>query len=281
VKDFSWIRSSIASLTYKAACSYLGVEPTYSEEIRKEEKMGGNVLSPTYEEVRNVWYVDFTSLYPHIFCQFNLLAEKDPKDNPKLWHGNSMFQVRGYYDISKPHPLNMQIQKKLSERIQLKKLDKNNPMIYAIKIFLNGLYGCVRSPIFEKIHTPNAGWDCCWLGQQIQRYVIKRMEEFGFEGIYGDTDSGMFITKDESKNKRDYVRECLTTIVKEINKNVPFPIGTFDINIEKYIKYIMFYFEDSPIIDENGKNLKENGRLIYKPIPKKKSYLYIYDKNEN
>lgn len=282
VKDFSWIRSSIASLTYKAACSYLGVEPTYSEEVRKEEKMGGQVLLPKYEEARNVWYVDFASLYPHLLCMFNLLAEKTgPKEIEKLWHGNGMFKVRGYYDISKPHPLNMQIQKKLSERIQLKKLDKNNPMIYAIKIFLNGLYGVARSPIFEKLHTPNTGWDCCWLGQQMQAYVIKRMVDFGFEGIYGDTDSVMVITKDESKNKRDYVRECLTTIVKEINKNTPFPVGTFDINIEKYIKYIMFSFENTPIIDENGKNKKDNGKLIYQMSPKKKCYLYIYDKNEN
>lgn len=281
VRDFSWIRNSIAALTYKAACSYLNVEPTYSETETKEEKMGGNVLLPKYEEARNVWYVDFASLYPHLLCMFNLLAEKtDPKEAEKLWHGNEMFKVKGYYDIGRPHPLNMQIQKKLSERIQLKKLDKNNPMIYAIKIYLNSLYGVVRSPIFEKLHTPNAGWDTCWLGQQVQGYVIKRMNEFGFEGIYGDTDSGMFITKDESKNNKDYVRECLTTIVKEINKNTPFPIGTFDINIESFIDYIMFPFSEEPIEDENGKNIKEKNKLVKEYKGKKKNYLYIHQNGE-
>ena len=188
VKDFSWIRSSIASLTYKAACSYLDIEPSYSDKITKQEKMGGNVLLPAYEEARNVWYVDFASLYPHLMCMFNLFNEKEYKtEEEKLWHGNDMFKVRGYYDISKEHKLNTQIKNKLSERIRLKQTDEKNPMIYAIKIFLNGLYGCARSAIFEKIHTPNCGWDCCWLGQQVQEYVIKRMADFGFESIYGDS----------------------------------------------------------------------------------------------
>jgi len=60
-------------------------------------------------------------------------------------------------------------------------------MIYALKIFLNSLYGIVRSSIFEQVHTPNAGWDCCWLGQQIHKYTEQRMTDFGFETIYGDS----------------------------------------------------------------------------------------------
>lgn len=282
VRDFSWIKSSIASLTYKAACSYLEIEPTYSEKITTEESMGGNVLLPKYEEAKNVWYVDFASLYPHLFCQFNLFAEvENPTNKEGLWHGNNMFQVRGYYDISKEHKLNTQVKQKLAERIRLKATDKNNPMIYALKIFLNGLYGVARSPIFEKIHTENCGYDCCYLGQQCQAYVIKRMADFGFETIYGDTDSVMLITIDNSKNNREYVRQCLKIIVEEIKANSPFPVETFDIAIEKYLKYICFPFSSEAVDDLEGNHIKEGNKLLKEMKGKKKCYIYIYDKNEN
>jgi DNA polymerase elongation subunit (family B) len=290
VKDLSWIRSSIASLTYKAACSYLGIEPTYADKgiVEAEiEKMGGNVLLPKYEEAREVWYVDFASLYPHLFCMFNLFAEIKPNSitgtthiNEQSWHGNDMFQVRGYYDISKEHKLNTQVKKKLIERIQLKKTDKNNPMVYAIKIFLNGLYGVARSSIFEKIHTPNCGWDCCWLGQQVQAYVIKRMADYGFESIYGDTDSVMLLAKDKANNNKEYVRDCLKIIITEINANAPFPVETFDIAIEGCLDYIMFPFSDEAKEDEEGNKIKENNKLIKERKGKKKNYVYIKDGKE-
>jgi len=76
IADLSWIRSSISSLTYKAACSSINVKPTYGETASKKEEMGGRVIEPKYEEKRSVWYVDFASLYPHIFCMFNLFNEK-------------------------------------------------------------------------------------------------------------------------------------------------------------------------------------------------------------
>jgi len=280
VKDFSWIRNSIASLTYKTACSYLGLEPTYSEKIGKKEEMGGKVLLPKYEEANNVWYVDFVSLYPHLFCHFNLFAEiTDPNKVLQGWHGNNMFQVRGYYDITKEHKLNTQIKSKLAERIRLKKTAPQNPMVYTIKIFLNGLYGVARSPIFEKIHTPNCGYDCCWLGQQCQAYTIKRMNDFGFEEIYGDTDGVMFLINNISKNNRGYVQQCLKIIVEEIKRNSPFPVETFDINIEGCLDYIMFPFSEEAIEDDNGEHIKIDKKIVKENRGKKKNYVYIKDKN--
>jgi DNA polymerase elongation subunit (family B) len=276
VKDMSWIKSSIASLTYKAACSYLKIEPTYAEHARISEEMGGNVLLPKYEEARNVWYLDFASLYPHIMCMFNLLAETTLTTGKGIWHGNEIFNVRGHYDINTFHPLNRQIESKLKERIELKKKDKNNPMVYALKIFLNGLYGVIRSSIFEKVHTPNAGWDTCWLGQQVQAFTIKKLEEFGFEAIYGDTDSCFVIAKDKKSNTREYVLDCLKKILEEINKNVPFPVDTFNINIENYLDYISFPFSEEIVKDIDDKSVKIDKKIVRERRGHKKNYLYIY-----
>jgi len=187
IRNLSWIRSSIASLTYKSACYFMNEEPTYSEQSSKIEEMGGRVLLPKYEEANNVWYIDFASLYPHIFCMFNLFAEKDSEKFDNLWYGNDFFQVKGHYDISTSHILSSHVQSLLKKRFELKEKDEKNPLIFAIKIFLNGLYGIIRSSIFEKVHTPNAGWDCCWLGQQIHEFVEEMMQQYGFEILQGDS----------------------------------------------------------------------------------------------
>jgi len=276
IRNLSWIKSSIASLTYKSACFYMNEEPTYSEQSSKIEEMGGRVLLPKYEETNNVWYVDFASLYPHIFCMFNLFAEKDPDKFDNLWHGNDFFKAKGHYDISTPHILSSHVQSLLKKRFELKEKDEKNPLIFAIKIFLNGLYGVIRSSIFEKVHTPNAGWDCCWLGQQIHEFVEEMMKQYGFEILQGDTDSLFCKAIDEKNNNLEYVKQCLKEIVEIINDNVPFPIETFKLNIETYIDYLMCSFSEQSIKDENGKNKKEGNRLIKERKGLKKNYCYIY-----
>jgi len=299
----TWIKSSIASLTYQCACNVMVVEPTYADKSEAPvEEMGGRVIDPKYEEAWNVWYVDFASLYPHIIAMFNLLSEKEvyapskvssTQNEPywfvdnatttdeKYWHGNDMFKVKGYYNISKQHILGLDIAKKLKTRFDLKKSDPDNPMIYTLKIFLNSFYGAMRSIIFEKIHTENSGWDCCWIGQQIHEYVEKRLKDFGFETVGGFTDSLFIVLKHPEYNQtglsvKEYLQSCLNDIVKEILANVPFPCDTFNIEIEKFMDYIMYPFDDQPIQDVNGNNLKnEKGRLIKERRGKRNNYLYI------
>jgi DNA polymerase elongation subunit (family B) len=298
VKNLSWIKSSIASLTYKAACHTLGVPETYGEKGDSEkEKMGGRVIQPKYEEARNVWYVDFTSLYPHIFAMFNLFAEitQDEIDKVgiapgnrydlKIWHGNDVFKVKGYYDISQPHPLCEDVKKKLVLRSTL---SKDDPKRYAVKIFLNSLYGAARSPIFEQVYTPNCGWDCCWLGQQINHLTEDMMKDFGFETIAGDTDSIFVIAHSGTPNEEWYVRECLQKVVKKITDNVPFPVDTYNIDIEDYLSYVKWPFSLQPKLDDDGNkiyktkidkegNTVKTNRLVKAYQGLKKNYLYITD----
>lgn len=286
IYDLSWIRSSIASLTYKAACKVLATDATYADKGEEDtsEQMGGNVYLPKYEELKGVWYVDVGSLYPHMFAMGNLTAEVNPaniSDKRKVWRGNDVFKVKGCYDITEWHPLAKYIASKLKERITLKETDPKNPFIYTLKIFLNGLYGVMRSPIFEKVHTPNCGWDCCYLGQQVQALIKEMLEQFGFEVVMGDTDSCFFIAKEGTDNSRAYVQECLTQIADIIKDNFPFPVDTFKIGIEHYLDYLMVPFEEQTITLEDGSNKKEGGRLVYERKGKKKNYLMIYkDKEE-
>jgi DNA polymerase elongation subunit (family B) len=284
IYNLSWIRSSIASLTYKAACKVLNTEPTYADKTDEVQDIGGNVILPTKEETYNGYHVDVGSLYPHMFCMANLTAEVNPENvssKRKIWHGNEVFQVKGYYDITERHPLATYISEKLKERIHLKETDPKNPFIYTLKIFLNGLYGVIASGIFEKVHTKNAGYDCCYLGQEVQQLMKEMLEQFGFEIIQGDTDALDFIAKEGTENTKEYVQDCLNQITEVIKENFPFPVGTFKINIEYCFDYLMVPFSEEPIVGEDGKNLKKGNRLILERKGKKKNYLVIYkDKGE-
>ncbi|KKM01128.1 hypothetical protein LCGC14_1797560 [marine sediment metagenome] len=310
VINFSWIRSSIAALIYKSACFCMGVEATYSEHATKKEKMGGKVLLPKYEEARDVWIVDFSSLYAHIMCMFNLFAEVD-EGTENAWHGNEMFKVKGYYDVSYKHKLAVEVVKKLKERFDLvKKYGKKHPMVQTLKIWLNALYGVLRSALFEKVHTPNGGWDTCWLGQQITDFAQSELETYGFEAIAGDTDSRMILAISKKHLDRDYLKTCLKQIIKKISANVPFPVETFDIAIETFCEYMLFPFADQDLVDkptrklmkktvvdgysevmedkkkiiirtEDNKIVKRGRTWVKTRRGRKKNYLYLYkDKGE-
>ncbi len=284
VYDLSWMRNSIASVTYKAACRVLGIEPTYNEGKTEPENVGGNVLLPKLEEAQGVWCLDYASLYPHAFSMCNLHAEVKKEDidkYEKVWHGNEIFQVNGYYDISEWHPLAKYIAEKLEEREKIKAEDETHPMVYTLKILLNSFYGASRSPKFEKIHTPNCGADCCRISQQIQKFTMDMFDQFGFETIYGDTDSVFILAREQKNNTKEYVQECINQIIDIIKEHAPFPIDTFKIKIEKYIDYIMWPFDYKEIVDKKIRDLLNEGisEGYEERIENKKKV--IFDKNTN
>lgn len=282
IYDLSWIKSAIASLTYKAACKVLNTEATYSNATRVKEDMGGNVYLPKYEETYNGWHVDVGSMHPHMISMANLPAEVNPENissKRKIWHGNKVFQVKGYYDITEWHPLAKYIAEKLKERITLKKTDPKNPFIYTLKIFLNGLYGIIRSPKFEKVHKPNAGWDTCYLSQQVQALMKEMFEQFGFEVVQGDTDAVDIVANEGTPDTREYVQQCIDTIVEIVKDNFPFPVDTFNLAIEYRFDYLMVPFSEQPVVGEDGKKIKFKNRLVKERVAKKKNYLMMYKEN--
>jgi DNA polymerase elongation subunit (family B) len=261
IKNWSWISARIAALVYKSACYEMGWDEEYGEKGEFEDG-GGKVLLPRIPECRKSWYVDFTSLYPNIYIQFDLVNETSPMDY-NAWHGNEVFKVEGYYSSSGQHKLTKSLLFKLKERIRLKKEDPNNPLIYAFKIFLNTFYGVSRSSVFKKVHTPNAGKDCCYLGRQINDVTESELIKKGYNVFYADTDS-CFINYPGGKKTSEEVKKDLKDIVEYIKKYVPYPADTFNIDIEREMDYVMF------VPDEKTGEYK------------KKNYMYVYfDKKSN
>lgn len=249
VKKWRFLSASIASIGYMYACNVLHREELYGYPGQKSG-MGGKVIEPRVNEANDVYYVDVGSLYPHIYALFNLFQETN-KDNPNAWHGNDTFKVRGYYDISKPCPLATDIMKKFKLRMKLKKEDPNNPQVYTIKILLNAMYGANRSPVFANLYTPNSGYDCCWLGQQINDIMEGMFTEMGYFVISGDTDSNF--VKPLNGQDEIQVKKDIKKVVDFILSKVPYPQETFDINIESHLDYIMFVKDE-----DSDKTLKKN-----------------------
>lgn len=286
VTDWKFIDSTIASMTYMAACKIKKVTPTYGQR-GEDDEMGGRAVPPSAEESYGVHYVDEKSKYPHIFSMFGLCSEVDVSNwAPKLldlaiskgyvFHGNDMFKCRGYYNVKEQGVLEKDILVKLKTRFLIKDIIKdyyknnvrqlqkipnelkevigNDGLLtddvlntlkgleYAIKIFANSLYGAVRSSVFEKISTPNAGYDCCWLGQQIHKFVQEFFEERGYKVVGGFTDS-WFVQSKPGESKDDFVKLC-DEVVSIILKNVPFPADTYGIGYECLMSYLLYNYDD-------------------------------------
>lgn len=258
VKNWSWLSSSEGSLAYKYACNITGVKEEYGEKGEKTDG-GGKVIEPRVEEETDVFYCDVVSLYPHMYIMFSLFSEV-PEGTPGAWHGNDIFKVRGYYDFSQQHILSRDMAFKLAERVRLKKEDPKNPLVYAYKIILNSLYGANRSAVFKNLYTDNSGYDCCYLGRQVNDIMENKMTEKGYKIISGDTDS-IFVKYLNGSRTKEEVRKDLEEIGEFIKSHSPFPVDTFKIDIEAKIDYIRFVSDD-----EKEKTLKKN-------------YFYIYEKD--
>jgi len=266
VLNYSWMSSKISVIGYKVVCNILKVEEEYGEKGEKDP-VGGYVIEPRVDEATDVWYVDVASMYPHNYVQFNLfdevygqtLAKLSAEEKSKLFHGNDVFKVEGYYRVDREHLLTIDVKEKLVLRIDYKRKDPKNPKLYALKIYLNSIYGANRSPVFTQLYTPHSGRDCCSIGQQINHIMEKMANEMGYDVIYGDTDSNMWVHKTEKKT-HEQVTADIKKIVDYIKANVPFPCETFDIAIENHLDYISF--------NRNEQKAK------------KKNYYYVYtDKN--
>ena len=254
IYNLSWIRSSIASLVYKCACHTIGVTDTYEDISYEPEEVGGLVLEPKVHEESDVYLLDFASLYPNIMTMFNIFAPAESKDAYE-----TSWKMKNRYS-KKVHPLCEQIQKMNAKRQELKIIDPKNEMIYPYKIFMNTIYGVIRSPKFSQLYVKYGGQDICNIGQQFLRTAVEKFEKLDFNVLYGDTDSVFVKAKDSKNNSEETVKNIANLITQEILNKSPFPTSTFLLDVKQKFDYVMFNHE----VDKK-RNI----------IPKKKSYITL------
>lgn len=255
---------------YKVLANRVGFDETYAKIEKKEyQGIGGYVAYPAIEKLeKNIYCLDFASLYPHIMIQCNLYGRNK---NGKGWNGNGKFKMNGFYDDKEMNPVAKVLLDIYNERQVLK--SKKDTREHGLKIVLNTCYGLLRNPVFEQIYDNVAGEDCCIIGQQWIKLARQRFKEAGYFVFYTDTDSIYLQDVYDDKEKMLGIKD---SILKEIKDNVPFPQPTFDMGIDYEIDMIHFFkggFEkDDSVLGEDDIKNKKLGLM-------KKNYLFVYNQD--
>jgi hypothetical protein len=243
IKNVSWLRSSLASLNYKSICDVFDLPEEYENITDSQrEELGGRAIYPLYAVVYDVVDEDAVSLYPHMVGSFSLSGEVTHEN--KVLDGRNhfgMFKTRGYYPKTQ-HFLDKHLMDQVKTRVALKKIDKKNKKVYTLKIKCNSFYGMIRSATFKSVHKPNAGYDCCYLGQQVHKFVQKYYEDRGYIIVGGFTDSWFVKRKDGILDVAE-TKRIADEAVEIMKKDMPFPQETFTIDIECVMKVLLYSWD--------------------------------------
>jgi DNA polymerase elongation subunit (family B) len=241
VSRYKHITSSSGSYAYKVICNMAGLEEIYNDyNIEEDEKFkGASVIEPTVESATGlVVDLDFASLYPSTFIQFNLYSHDCTCcTEEEKFAGNAVFKVRGKYCAKEQGVIENVIKRLYQMRKEFKKNKDNRE--YVVKIIINVMYGISGNRAFANLYKLDTASDCTGLGQQQIKYARKRLEQGGYKLLYSDTDSA-FVLVPTDKTIND-LKVFARQICEEIKSNVPFPWEEFDFKIDATIKYICFF----------------------------------------
>lgn len=253
---------------------------TLSEEERKKQKSeefeGGKVLDPKvgyYKDNQIVYVYDVRSLYPTMMILHNISFETVNcsccKDNPEAKVSDDILHLisekegkRKIYWICKKHlgiipRLLLQYR---NERFKHKDLG-NNAMQLGLKILINGCYGLFGSKKFEHADYRIAELTTAF-GRQILLQMKHTAEEvYGFNVIYGDTDS-IFVTDIKSGlDINKFLAECYIVLEEDVEIEVVKVYAKFALVGKKH--YIGIHSDKSKEPDIVGLEGKKSDRPVF------------------
>ncbi|MBN2142297.1 DNA polymerase II [Candidatus Woesearchaeota archaeon] len=223
------VRASIASLdsVYLKELKKRGyVAPSSGFEEDDEEGAGGYVMQSKPGIYDYIIVCDFKSLYPSIMRTFNIdplnfvpesevkKYEKDNKDGK-----NGLVRVPSGAHFRNTAGIMPDIIERLLAQREKARKEKNEYARFAIKILMNSFYGVLANPMC-RFYSRDMANAITLTGQHLIKLVAKKVEEEGFEVIYGDTDSIFVNLKLEDKNDRKNIEQAHKTgdkIAKDIN----------------------------------------------------------------
>ena len=166
-----------------------------------EEFEGGAVFEPITGVRENVSVLDLKSLYP--MCMWTTNASPETKvDDPEAFDGETYSTPTGQHFRKEPAGMMREmIDELLTEREEKKELrDQHEPGTEAyerydnqqasVKVVMNSLYGVSGWDRFRLYDKDNAAAVTA-TGREVINYTEQSVNEFGYEVIYGDTDSVM------------------------------------------------------------------------------------------
>ncbi len=164
------------------------VAPSGSYQERAERITGGYVREPKPGIYEQIIVLDFKSMYPSVIRTFNidpvryLPGCKEKKTTPAV-----IVAPNGACFSSEEGLLPRIIQRVWEEREKAKKR-KDSVASFAFKILMNSFFGVLASPNcrFYSLEMGNA---ITSFARMLIKLTAERIEQMGYEVIYGDTDS--------------------------------------------------------------------------------------------
>jgi len=162
------------------------VAPTADASARWETPTsGGHVLDPLPGLYRNIVVLDFRSLYPSIIRTFQIdplgyLPAPGPEDDPIVAPNGAAFRrERGIL----PEIIDDLIPRRAKALAAGDKVAS-----HAVKILMNSFYGVLGTPAC-RFGSPELANAITGFGRQLLLWSKSRIESYGHQVLYGDTDS--------------------------------------------------------------------------------------------
>ncbi len=197
------VKASVASLDslflrYARKLKIVLNSSNFSE--KEEPGKGGFVMKSVPGLYDNVIVCDFKSLYPSIIRTFNIdpysyVALSDRPD--KLDKTKYITTANGAVFKNQEGILPQIIKDVWHQRDEAKRRKDTAETIYAIKIIMNSFYGVLGNPAC-RFFNPEISNAITYTGQEIIQLTTKKVQELGYEVIYGDTDSIFVVSGKET-----------------------------------------------------------------------------------
>jgi len=265
--NFLYLKSSLSVLAYNIICNKAGLKPEFGEKKMGENiksYSGGHHLEPRWDLVTgNIIEVDFTSAYPHAIMMGNLHSLVGQDDEG--WSGDGYYNIEGRYNTKEQGKIELALKDIFLERIKAKKAgEKAKNLSY--KIIINSHYGCSANPIFKSIYNRKTASDCTSMVRTWIKKLAKLLEVNGFTPLYGFTDS-IFILVPPHSNKQ-LLMFIVNKFMQEAKSHVPWPMDTFQMEIEEEIKMIWFVAKNCYLFVTNKNEVKYKSTLLNTNTPK-------------
>lgn len=240
------VKASVASLDslflrYAKAHKIVLNSTKFSE--KDEPFKGGYVMNPKPGLYDYVVVLDFKSLYPSIIRTLNIDPYSYVKNPPKnIDKKKYVVAENGAVFKNQDGILPMIIQDVWKQRDDAKKQKKPAHVIYALKIIMNSFYGVLGNPSC-RFYNPELSNAITYTAEKIIKMTAKKVEELGYEVIYGDTDSVFVVSKaknvDEAQSIGKKIEKYINDFYEEYIKREYYRKSYFEIQFEKLFKVFL------------------------------------------
>jgi len=136
----------------------------------------------------------------------------------------------------------------------------------AYKICINSQYGLTGNPVFKTFYNPTTAGDCTHIVRTWLKKLAKILEEHNFKVLYGFTDN--VIVEIPKNLTEEYLMDVVEKFINEVKSNMPFPLDTFNMEVETRMKFIWFVAKNCYLYVDDKNKIKYKSTLLNKNTPK-------------